>query len=101
MSASVQSPNDPAATPAVDPEPRGPADPAGPAVEARDDVDEAVLERLEADLVAVEEALATLDRITAEESSGAAVAQIEAVVSAQRFPLADDVDGTGDAEPTT
>ncbi|MFZ4517496.1 MAG: hypothetical protein ACOYOP_03855 [Microthrixaceae bacterium] len=46
-----------------------------------------VLEALEADLAAVEEALATLDRITAEGGDGAAAAaQVAAVVSAERFP---------------
>jgi hypothetical protein len=65
-------------------------DPAvGPEVSARPpDVDGDVLDGLEADLVAVEEALSSLDRIAADGSGGAgAAAQIDAVVSAGRFPV--------------
>jgi hypothetical protein len=55
------------------------------------DIDGDVLDGLEADLVAVEEAMASLDRIAADGSGGAgAAAQIDAVVSAERFPI--DVD---------
>jgi hypothetical protein len=47
----------------------------------------ALLDELEADLTAVEEAMATLDRITADGVGGAAAAtEIAAVVSADRFP---------------
>lgn len=56
-----------------------------------------VLDALEADLAAVEEALATLDRITAGGGDGAAAAaQVAAVVSAQRFP-----DPDPDPDPAT
>lgn len=62
-----------------------------------------VLEALEADLAAVEEALATLDRITADGGDGAAAAaQVAAVVSVERFPDPDpDPDPTPATTPTT
>ena len=48
--------------------------------------DEAVLDQLEADLTAVEHAIATLDRVTAEGEGGEAAAQqIAVAVSAARF----------------
>ena len=46
-----------------------------------------MLDGLEQDLAAVEEAMQTLDRITADGVGGdAAAAQITSVVSAERFP---------------
>lgn len=49
------------------------------------------LEQLEADQAAVEAAMESLDRIVAEGGSGQAqAAQIDAVVSAERFPLPGD-----------
>jgi hypothetical protein len=58
---------------------------AAPATLPTDDA--AVLESLEADLVAVEEAVHTLDRIAADGVGGVAAAdQITSVVSAARFP---------------
>lgn len=49
------------------------------------------LEQLESDLAAVESAMATLDRIAAEGPGGdASAAEMAAVVSPARFPLAGD-----------
>lgn len=49
------------------------------------------LERLEADVAAVESAMESIDRIAAGAEPGLArAAQIDAVASAQRFPLASD-----------
>ena len=63
----------------------------------------ALLDELEADLTAVEEAMATLDRITADGVGGAAAAtEIAAVVSADRFPdgtLVTEVDLTEEPAP--
>jgi hypothetical protein len=51
----------------------------------------ASLEQLEADNAAVEAAMESLDRIVAEDGSGRAqAAQIDAVVSPERFPLPGD-----------
>jgi hypothetical protein len=52
--------------------------------------DEALLSSLEADLAAVESALASLDRIAAGGPHGEeAAAQIAALVSSERFPVDD------------
>lgn len=63
----------------------------------------ALLDELEADLTAVEEAMATLDRITADGVGGVAAAtEITAVVSAERFPdgtLVTEVDLTEEPAP--
>jgi hypothetical protein len=60
--------------------------PAAAAADAAED-DAEVLEALEADLVAVEEAVHTLDRIAGDGIGGTAAAeQINSVVSAARFP---------------
>lgn len=53
--------------------------------------DRSSLEQLEADLAAVESAMESLERIAGSDTPGAArAAEIAAVVSPQRFPLARD-----------
>jgi hypothetical protein len=62
------------------------------------------LDQLEADLAAVESAMESLDRIAADEGPGPSrAAQIDAVVSAQRFPLPSEVAAAGrtDSTPAT
>lgn len=57
------------------------------------------LRSLEASFAAVEEAMESLTRITADGGDGAVVvAQIEAVVNPARFPVAVDTPVTGDAD---
>ena len=65
--------------------------------------DEAVLDQLEADLTAVEHAISTLDRVTAEGEGGESAAnQIAVAVSAERFGVgpADAVTSSGTSSGT-
>ena len=69
-------------------DPSDPIDPTTPSDSISATADDAeLLDGLESDLVAVEEAMGTLDRIAADGVGGSAAAeQIASVVSAQRFP---------------
>ena len=70
--------------PASDPTTEPATGAAGPAEAPVDD--DAVLDQLEADLTAVEHAISTLDRVTAEGEGGESAAnQIAVAVSAARF----------------
>lgn len=79
-----------ATLPAMIPEPQDTASPNAPTPSAELD-DDAVLDQLEADLTAVEHAIATLDRVTADGEGGeAAASQIAVAVSAERFGVTPD-----------
>jgi hypothetical protein len=59
------------------------------------------LDQLEADLAAVESAMESLDRIAADEGPGPSrAAQIDAVVSARRFPLPSELAAAARADGT-
>lgn len=81
---------EPSSDPTTDPSTVSGDEPAAAPVD-----DEAVLDQLEADLTAVEHAISTLDRVTAEGEGGESAAnQIAVAVSAARF-------GVGPADAAT